>query len=131
MSDPLWIEEHDVLVLHDHILALEGGAAGLSSPALLQSALARPKQLQAYGADPDIIDMAASYTAGIARNHPFVDGNKRTAFIVGVLFLEMNGYRFMASEADATEAVLQLAAGRMGEAAFANWLRSNVRKLAR
>lgn len=131
MSDPVWIEEHDALVLHDHILALESGAAGLRSPALLQSALARPKQLQAYGTNPDIVDMAASYLAGIGRNHPFVDGNKRTAFIVGVLFLEMNGYRFMASEADATEAVLQLAASRMDEAAFANWLRSNVRRLTR
>lgn len=131
MSDPVWIEEHDVLVLHDQLLALEGGAAGLRSQALLLSALARPRQLQAYGADPDIIGMAASYTAGIARNHPFVDGNKRTAFVVGVLFLEMNGYRFTASEADATEALLQLAAGRMDEAAFATWLRANARRLTR
>jgi death on curing protein len=131
MRDPVWIEEHDVLVLHDHLLALEGGAVGLRSQALLQSALARPRQLHAYGDGPDIIDMAASYTAGMVRNHPFVDGNKRTAFIIGVLFLELNGYRFIANEADATQAVLQLTAGRMNEDAFATWLRANVRKSTR
>lgn len=131
MSDLVWIEEHDVLVLHDHLLALEGGVAGLRSQALLQSALARPRQLRAYGADPDVIDMAASYAAGIARDHPFVDGNKRTAFIVGVLFLELNGYRLTASEVDATQAILQLTAGRMDEAAFTAWLRANARKVTR
>jgi death-on-curing protein len=131
MSGPVWIEEHDVLVLHDHLLALEGGAPGVRSQALLQSGLARPRQLQAYGDDPDIIEMAASYAAGILRNHPFVDGNKRTAFLVGVLFVEMNGYRFVATEEDATQAFLQLASGRLDEAVFAHWLRGNVRKTRR
>ena len=130
MSDPVWIEEHEVLALHDHLLALEGGPPDVRSQALLESAVARPRQPQSYGDDPDIVDMAASYAAGIIRNHPFVDGNKRTAFLVSVLFLEINGRRFVANEADATEAFLQLAAGRLGETAFANWLRANVRKSA-
>lgn len=126
MSDPIWIEEHEVLALHDHLLALEGGPPGVRSQALLESALARPRQLQSYGENPDIIDMAACYATGIIGNHPFVDGNKRTAFLASVLFLEMNGGSFTASEADATEAFLQLAAGQLKEAAFANWLRANV-----
>lgn len=131
MSGPVWIEEHDALVLHDHLLALEGGAPGVRDPALLQSALARPRQLQAYGDNPDIVEMAASYAAGILRNHPFIDGNKRTAFLAGVLFVEMNGYRFVANEEDAAQAFLQLAAGRLDEAAFATWLRANVRRTRR
>ena len=126
MSEPIWIEEHEVLALHDHLLALEGGPPGVRSQALLESALARPRQLQSYGENPDIIDMAACYATGIIGNHPFVDGNKRTAFLVSVLFLEMNGRRFTATEADATEAFLELAAGRLKEAAFTNWVRANV-----
>lgn len=86
MSELLWIEERDVLALHDRLLALDSGTSGLRDPGLLQSALARPKQLHAYGDDPDIIDMSAAHIAGLIRNHPFVDGNKRTGFLVGVLF---------------------------------------------
>jgi death-on-curing protein len=113
-------------VLHDRLLALDGGAAGVRDAGLLQSALARPQQLHSYGENPGIIDMAAAYTAGIVRNHPFIDGNKRTGFVVGVLFLEMNGYRLTASEEDATQAVLGLAAGRFDESAFTAWLSGNV-----
>jgi death-on-curing protein len=127
VSRPLWIDEQDVLVLHDRLLALDGGSAGVRSVALLQSALARPQQLYAYGKAPHIIDMAAVYIAGIVRNHPFVDGNKRTGFVVGVLFLELNGYRFIASEEDATQAVLELAAGTLNEGAFTRWMRANVK----
>ena len=127
MSEPVWIDEREVLVLHDQLLALDGGSEGVRSEALLQSALARPRQLHAYGHAPDIIDMAATYTAGIVRNHPFVDGNKRTGFVVGVLFLELNGYRFVALEEDATQAVLSLAAGKLDETAFTAWLRANVK----
>ncbi len=126
MSKPIWIEEHDVLVLHDRLLALDGGAAGVRSLALLQAALARPQQLNAHGDSADIIAMVALYTAGIVRNHPFVDGNKRTGFIVGVLFLELNGYRFTASEEDATQAILQLAGGTVNERTFTDWLRANM-----
>ena len=127
MSEPLWIDEQDVLVLHDRLLALDGGSAGVRSVALLQSALARPQQLYAYGEAPDMIDMAAVYIAGIVRNHPFVDGNKRTGFVVGVLFLELNRYRFIANEEDATQAILELAAGTLDEAAFTRWMRANAK----
>lgn len=125
MTQPLWIEERDALVLHDRLLALHGGAAGLRDDALLKSALARPQQIDAYADAPDLIDLAAAYTAGIVRNHPFIDGNKRTGFVVGILFLELNGYRFSASEADAAQAVLELAAGTLDEAGYAAFLRAN------
>ena len=128
MSEPVWIDEGDALALHDRLLALDGGTAGVHDAGLLKSALARPKQLHAYGGKPNIIDMATAYTAGIVRNHPFVDGNKRTGFIVGVLFLELNGYRFTATEEAATQAVLSLAAGSISEGAFAAWLRANVKR---
>jgi death-on-curing protein len=127
VSEPLWIDEQDVLVLHDRLLALDGGSAGVRSVALLQSALARPQQLYAYGEAPNIIDMAAVYIAGIVRNHPFVDGNKRTGFVVGVLFLELNGCRFIANEEDATQAILELAAGTLDEGAFTRWMQANVK----
>ncbi len=127
MREPVWIDERDALTLHDRLLVLHGGASGIRDQGLLESALARPQQLYAYGESPDLIDMAAAYTAGIVRNHPFVDGNKRTGFVVGVLFLEMNGHVFTAGEEDATQAVLSLASGTMDESAFATWLRANVK----
>jgi len=110
VKEPAWIDERDALMLHDRLLALHGGAVGLRDDTLLKSALARPRQLLAYAESVDIVDMATAYTAGIVRNHPFVDGNKRTGFVVGILFLELNGYRFTASEAGAAKAVLELAA---------------------
>jgi len=126
VREPLWISERDALALHNRLLALGGGAEGVRDAGLLESALARPKQLLAYGEGADVIDMAVAYLGGIVRNHPFVDGNKRTGFVVGVLFLELNGNRFKASEEDATQAVLGLAAGNMDEAAFGAWLRAQV-----
>ena len=129
MTEPVWIEERDALALHDRLLALHGGAVGVRDVALLQSALARPRQVAAYARTPGIIDMAAAYTAGIVRNHPFIDGNKRTGFVVGVLFLELNGYRFTASEEDAAQAVLGLAAGTLDEQGYAAFLRENASSL--
>ena len=129
MRPPLWIEERDALILHDRLLALHAGATGERDDALLQSALARPRQISAYAESPGIIDMAAAYTAGIVRNHPFIDGNKRTGFVVGILFLELNGYRFAASEEDAAQAVLALAAGRLDEQGYAAFLRANASML--
>jgi death-on-curing protein len=125
MKEPLWIDERDALVLHERLLALHGGTAGLRDAGLLKSALARPRQHFAY-ASADIIDMAAVYTAGIVRNHPFVDGNKRTGFVLGILFLELNGYRFTASEEDAAQAVLGLASGTLDETGYSSFLRANV-----
>ena len=95
---------------------------------LLESALARPRQHQAYTGSTDIIEMAALYAAGVVRNHPFVDGNKRTGFVIGVLFLELNGFNFEASEADATQAVTSLAEGSLDEAGYCAWLRENIRR---
>lgn len=99
--------------------------AGLRDGALLESALARPQQFHACADTPDIIDMAAAYTAGLLQNHVFFDGNKRTGFVVGILFLELNGYRFTAMEDAATQAVLELAAGTLDEAGYAAFLRAN------
>jgi death on curing protein len=125
VSEPVWIEERDVLALHGRLLALDGGAAGVRDAGLLASALARPRQIHAYGEKPDIVEMAAAYVAGIVRNHPFLDGNKRTGFVAGVLFLELNGCRFTAAEDAATQAVFGLAAGTLDEAGFAAWMRAN------
>lgn len=125
-AEPVWIDEIDALTLHDRLLSIHGGPEGVRDAGLLQSALARARQLAAYGKEPDLIDMAAAYTAGIVKNHPFVDGNKRTGFVVGILFLEMNGYRFTAKEADAAAAILALAAGQLDEAGYAAFLRGNV-----
>ena len=125
MTEPVWIEERDALVLHDRLLALHGGASGVRDGALLQTALARPRQKHAYAEHADVIDMAAAYTAGIVRNHPFVDGNKRTGFVVGILFLELNGYRFTASEEETTQAVMALAAGTLDEPGYIAFLRAN------
>jgi death on curing protein len=125
-AEPAWIDEIDVLALHDRLLAFHGGAAGVRDEGLLKSALARPRQAAACGSGVDLVDMATAYTAGIVRNHPFVDGNKRTGFVVGILFLELNGYRFTAAEATAADAVLALAAGTSNEAGYTAFLRENV-----
>ncbi|HLY98168.1 MAG TPA: type II toxin-antitoxin system death-on-curing family toxin [Candidatus Angelobacter sp.] len=126
MKQPVWIDERDALVLHARLLALHGGAAGLRDRGLLQSALARPQQQFAYAEAANIIDMATAYTAGIVRNHPFIDGNKRTGFVVGILFLELNGYAFTASEENAAQAVLEFAANNLDEAGYSSFLRGNV-----
>lgn len=123
----LWITERDALVLHERLLALDGGAPGLRDAALLESALARVRQVQAYGDNRGTAELAAAYTVGVVRNHPFVDGNKRTGFLIGVLFLELNGYRFVASEESAAQAVLELAAGKLDEGNFAAWMRANAK----
>jgi death-on-curing protein len=124
MSEPVWLEDELVLAIHDRQLVEHGGAEGLRNEALLQSALGRPLNHFAYEST-DIVELAAKYTAGIVQNHPFVDGNKRTGFVTGVLFLELNGYRFTASEEAAAQAVLELAAGRMDEKGFGEFLRAN------
>jgi death-on-curing protein len=127
-KEPLWVEARDVLAIHDRLLALHGGAIGLRDRGLLESALARARQHHAYAGTSDIVEMASLYTAGIVRNHPFVDGNKRTGFVIGVLFLELHGFDFKASEADATQAVMALAAGTLDETGYAAWLRENAKR---
>ena len=127
-KDPVWIDERDVMAIHDRLLALHGGAAGLRDQGLLQSALARPRQHHAYSRDADWLKLAGIYIAAIIQNHPFVDGNKRAGFVSGTLFLELNGFDFTASEEDATQAVLSLASGAIDEDGLITWLRSNVRR---
>jgi len=126
MSEPVWIEDALVLAIHDRQLVEHGGAAGVRDESLLESALGRPSNHFTY-ASADIIELAMLYTAGIVQNHAFVDGNKRTGFVVGVLFLELNGYRFTASEEAAAQAVLELAAGTIDEAGFCAFLRANAK----
>lgn len=130
-KEPRWIEERDALAIHDRLLALHGGAIGLRDRGLLESALARPRQHYAYAGESDVVEMAALYTAAIVRNHPFVDGNKRTGFVIGVLFLELHGFDFKASEEDATQAVMALAAGTLDEGGYTAWLRENARNKRR
>ncbi len=121
-----WIDEHDALALHDRLLALHGGAAGVRDAGLLASALARPRQLEAYAGDVDVADLAGAYTFGLVKNHPFIDGNKRVGFVAGILFLELNGARFAASEEAAAQAVLDVAAGSLDEAGYVAFLRENM-----
>jgi death on curing protein len=125
VKEPVWVELREALAIHERLLALHGGASGLRDARLLESALARPQQLFAYGEKPSIVEMAAAYMAGIVRNHPFVDGNKRAGFVVGVLFFELNGFLFTATEAEATQAILGLAGGKLSEDALVAWLRQN------
>jgi death on curing protein len=123
-----WVDRDVLLILHDESLAEHGGGTGIRDEGLLDSALARPLNTAAYG-NPDAAELAASYGYGLAKNHAFVDGNKRAAFLAVGLFLYMNGYRLTASQADATRAVLALAASDIDEAQFAQWVRSNMRTM--
>lgn len=125
MTGPIWIDEREALILHERLVVLHGGAPGLRDEGLLKSALARPEQHAAYAETPDIISLAAIHTAAIVRNHPFVDGNKRTGFVLGILFLELNGYDFTARQEDAANAVIALAAGDFDEHQYAAFLASH------
>ena len=120
-----WISKRALLLLHDESLAQHGGASGIRDDGLLESAMARPENLLAYGS-PDLAELAASYAYGLAKNHPFVDGNKRAAFLATGLFLALNGQRLVVAQAEATVMVLDLAAGEITEAAFADWLRAHL-----
>ena len=121
MSEPVWVFREVVLGLHEQSLAQFGGSNGIRDEGLLDSALGKPQNLFAYGA-PNVFELAASYAFGLVKNHPFLDGNKRTGFTVAVLFLEINGQKFAAPETDAAVKTLALAAGEMSEAEFASWL---------
>jgi death-on-curing protein len=120
-----WISKRILLLLHEESLAEHGGLPGWRDEGLLDSALARPQHLASYG-DPDLAAVAAAYAFGLARNHPFADGNKRAAFLAVGLCLGLNGWRLTASPAQATVAVMSLAAGELGEDEFAAWLRLHI-----
>lgn len=120
----VWLSRDLVLALHDELLARHGGATGIRDDGLLDSALARPLNRAGYG-DPDTVELAALYALAIARNHPFVDGNKRAAFASMALFLRLNGLQLEAAEADAVMTVLRMAAHEMEDDAFTDWVRSH------
>jgi death-on-curing protein len=127
MRMPVWLLNEVVLATHEKLLAEFGGATGIRDQGLLASALARPQNLSGY-TRPTIFELAAAYAFGVIKNHPFVDGNKRTGFTIAVMFLEINGLTFGASEADATIQTLALAAGELSEAGYAAWLKAHSRK---
>lgn len=126
MSDWNWLNADLILVIHHEQLAEHGGASGIKDAGLLDSALTRPHNLLAYG-EPDAAALAAAYAFGIARNHPFVDGNKRTAAVAAELFLDLNGYEMTATDADVVVTILALAAGELPEDELAQWYRSHLR----
>lgn len=130
MKRPAWVSSETMLLLHEQLLAAFGGASGVRDQGLLDSALARPQHRLAY-VKPTLYELAASYAFGIVKNHPFVDANKRTAFTIAVLFLELNGQRFVAPEADATVQTLGLAAGAITEAQYSTWLKTSSRRAPR
>ncbi|MEO7014250.1 MAG: type II toxin-antitoxin system death-on-curing family toxin [Dokdonella sp.] len=123
----IWIERPLALAIHERQLAEHGGGVGVRDESLLESALARPQQLHPYGdPPPDLVDLAASLAFGLARNHPFVDGNKRTAHVCYRVFLALNGADISASDEDKYVAMLSLAEGSQSEAEFAAWLREHI-----
>ena len=124
-----WVDKRALLLLHGESLAEHGGGEGIRDEGLLESALARPLNLELYG-HPDFAELAASYGFGLAKNHAFVDGNKRACFLAVGLFLYLNGYQLKATQANATLTVLALAAGDISESEFAAWIRQHAVKKA-
>ncbi len=127
MKEPVWILREVVLMAHDQSLAQFGGSGGVRDENLMDSALGKPLNLFAYG-KPTLFELAASYAFGLIRNHPFIDGNKRTGFVVAATFLECNGWRLEASEVEAAVHTLALAAGELSELEYAAWLKSNSKR---
>jgi len=127
MKAPYWLTREECLALHDMILSHYGGIAGVRDENMLESALAKPRQRFHYD-KPAMADLGAAYAAGIVKNHPFLDGNKRTGFMMGAGFLERNGFQFVATEAEAVLRTLALAAGEISEAEYAEWLKANSKR---
>jgi death on curing protein len=126
VNEPVWIRQDVVLAMHDEALALHGGPGGVRDLGLLESALGRPKNLFAYSEEPvSLARLAAAYAKGIVANHPFVDGNKRTAFTVSVTFLKLNGLELTATKEDRVMVFWKLAAGEITEPALAAWFERN------
>jgi death-on-curing protein len=130
MNDPhfwVWVDRDILLALHDESLAEHGGASGIRDTGLFESALNRPLNLVHYG-KPDVAELAASYGYGLAKNHPFIDGNKRAALLGIGLFLMMNGYRLIATQDDTTKTILALATGELTEEALVDWIQKNIKR---
>ena len=119
-----WIDKQLLITLHDESLLLHGGASGIRDDGLLDSALNRAVNLALYS-EPDFAELAAAYGVGLAKNHAFVDGNKRVAFLAVGLFLGLNGYKLIVIQKDATQTMLAVASGEMQEVDFARWIREN------
>lgn len=126
MKDFIWVLDEVVVALHDEQLAQHGGLSGIRDFGAVTSALARPRNLASYENCEDISQLAAAYAYGIARNHGFSDGNKRTALVTADLFLMLNGYELKSSPADNVFAILGIAAGTLSEAEFVSWVRNNI-----
>ena len=123
-----WLKEEVIIAVHDEQLVEHGGAEGVRDSGLLSSALARPKNLDGYEM-PSVFDLAAAYATGIVRDHPFVDGNKRTGFLAAYMFLALNGWELDAPEANAAAVILELAAGKVDDTQFSVWLKENSVKI--
>ena len=130
MKEPLWLNRDDCLGIHEMMLSQHGGTAGLRDNGLLLSALAKPQNRFAYGSQ-SLPEMAGSYAAGIILNHPFIDGNKRTGFMLAATFLEINGWELTASEESVVQSTIALASGTTTEAQYVNWLEKNCRRVKR
>ncbi len=124
MSLPVWLEDEAVVIFHEEALLKHGGPSGVRDAVMLGSGLARPRNAYAYG-EQDLCQLAALYAAGVVKNHPYVDGNKRTGFLCAAVFLELNGMRFVAAEEEVVTMTVGLAAGDVDERAYAGWLRAN------
>jgi death-on-curing protein len=129
MTEPVWIEKEALLLLHAKALARFGGIEGVRDEGLVDSALARPRNVFHHGGPCDIAGLAAAYAFGLAKNHPFADGNKRAAFLAVGLFLGSNGWELNAAPVDAIRAVMALAGGEIGEREFAAWLKLHCRRV--
>lgn len=128
MQEPLWVKKEVILLLHERQLSEHGGGSGVRDMGLLESALGKPQNLFAYSdGQVDLASMAASYAYGIANNHPFVDGNKRTALVASFLFLRKNGFRVMTQETENYSLFFGLAAGEIFEEELAAWFRKNIK----
>ena len=119
-----WLREDVVIAMHGEQIAEHGGSPGIRDAGLLSSALARPQNQVAYG-KPSVFNLAAAYAFGVIQNHPFVDGNKRAGFLAAYVFLDLNGWELVASEAEAVSAVMALVTGEMDESGFSDWLKDN------
>ena len=128
MKPPRWVNRDALVLLHQESLAAHGGRMGVLDAGLLDSALARPRHIFNYNARSDLAGLAAAYATRLVRNHPFADGNKRAAFLAVGLFLGLGGFRLAADPADTARSMLSLAAGKLSEPQFAQWIRGNLKR---
>jgi death on curing protein len=129
VKEPKWLSQAAALAIHEAQLSEHGGGAGIRDMGLLESALARPRQIFSYSDTPALTELAAAYAIGLARNHPFVDGNKRTAWVLCAVFLEWNGREVTAEQADVVAIMMGIAAGEIKESQLAEWLKKNSRRV--